>query len=60
MKTHNWFSINGYIRTNDQMTAKELFNILEDKGIELFGSVIISDTDDEMERSKNVRFKQEA
>lgn len=50
MKTHNWFSINGHIRTDNPMTAKELFDILEEKGIKLFGSVIISDTVDKEDK----------
>lgn len=47
MNEHNWFNIEGYIRVENPIAATKLMDFLEDNGMQFFGSIIISDNQDE-------------
>jgi hypothetical protein len=46
-KKHNWFHIDGVIRTDKEMTAAELVELMDAAGFEFLGNVKASDISDE-------------
>lgn len=46
-KKHNWFSVNGDIRVNEDMTTGEFSELLEKLGIEFLGGIGYSEFKDE-------------
>lgn len=45
-KEHNWFEVNGEVRTDNQMTTKQFSDLLDELKIDFIGSIRYSKTND--------------